>query len=118
MRLKRTAEFVMGLIGGILGILAGFMGVFVGSIATALEVDQGGFVSGASWIAILLSVLGIVGAGLVKSKTKAASILMLIAAVGGFFCIGLLYLLPGILLLIAGIMGLARKGEAPAAPGV
>lgn len=107
----------MGLIGGILGIVAGFMGLFVGSVATALEVDGGGIVSGASWIAILLSILGIIGAGLVRGKTKLASIFMLIAAVGGFFCIGLFYILPGVLLLIAGIMGLARKGD-PTTPSV
>jgi hypothetical protein len=107
--MKRTAEFVVGLIGGILGILAGLSGVFFGAVATAFEVDGGSMVSGASWIAVALSVLGLIGAAVVKNKTMLGSILMLIAAIGGFICISFLYILPGVLLLIAGIMGLVRK---------
>ncbi|MGZ4032680.1 MAG: DUF4064 domain-containing protein [Tumebacillaceae bacterium] len=112
--MKRTAEFVVGLIGGILGILAALSGVFFGAIATALEVDGGNVVSGASWIAVALSVIGIIGAAMVKNKTMLASILMLIAAIGGFICISMLFILPGVLLLIAGIMGLVRKDRSTA----
>ncbi len=46
---------------------------------------------------------------MVKSKAKAAGIMMTIAAIGGFICISVVYLLPGILLLIAGLMGIFRK---------
>lgn len=106
---KRTAEFVMGLIGGIVGILCGFSGVLFGSFAESLQVDGSGTVSTASWIAILFSVVGIVGAGVVKKKTTLGSLLMIISAVVGFVCISFFYTVPAILLLIAGIMGFARK---------
>jgi hypothetical protein len=112
--MKRTAEFVLGLIGGILGILAALSGVFFGAVATALQVDGGGAVSTASWVAVALSILGIIGAAMIKSKTGLASIFLLIAGIGGFICISALYILPGVLLLIAGIMGLVRKDKSAA----
>jgi hypothetical protein len=108
--LKRTAEFVLGLIGGIFGVLAGLFLVFVGGVASAMEVKEGNIVSGVAWISILLSILGIIGSCMVKKKTVLASIFMLIAGIAGFFCTGLFFIVPGALLLIAGIMGLARKG--------
>jgi hypothetical protein len=110
-RLKRTAEFSLGLIGGILGIIAGLIGAFVGEVATAMAVEEGGLVAGLSWFSLLFSILGIVGAAIVRTKTVLASVLMLVAAVGGFVCISFFYILPGLLLVIAGIMGLVRKGE-------
>ncbi|PEY91596.1 hypothetical protein CN349_26285, partial [Bacillus cereus] len=64
---------------------------------------------GLGWVAVFLSILGIVGAAMVKSKAKAAGIMMTIASIGGFICISVVYLLPGILLLIAGLMGIFRK---------
>jgi hypothetical protein len=109
--LKRTAEFSLGLIGGILGIIAGLIGAFVGEVATAMAVEEGGLVAGLSWFSLLFSILGIVGAAIVRTKTVLASVLMLVAAVGGFVCISFFYILPGLLLVIAGIMGLVRKGE-------
>jgi hypothetical protein len=108
---KRTAEFVLGLIGGIVGVLSGFSGVLLGGVAEALQVDGSGTVSTASWIAILFSVLGIVGAGIVKNKTALGSLFMIISAVAGFICISFLYTIPALLLLIAGIMGFARKDK-------
>lgn len=109
--LNRTAELVLGLIGAIIGVLAGLFVVFVGGVATVLNVAEGSIVSGVAWLSVLFSVVGIVSAVMVKSKTKLAGVLMLIAAIGGFLCLGLFYVLPGVLLLIAGIMGLARKGN-------
>ncbi|ASS76210.1 hypothetical protein CIG75_15520 [Tumebacillus algifaecis] len=109
--MKRTAEFGLGLAGGILGILFALAGVFFGEVAQSLAVEEGGLVAGLSWIALLFSVLGIIGAVLVRKKTVLASILMLVAAIGGFVCISFFYILPGILLIIAGIMGLVRKDK-------
>lgn len=107
--MKRTGEFVLGLIGGIIGILAGLSGTFLGALAQAFNVDQAGTVSTAAWVAVLLSVIGLIGACIVKRRTMLASIFMLVAGIGGFICLSMLYIVPGILLLIAGIMGLVRK---------
>ena len=110
--MKRTAEFVLGLIGGIFGILCAFIALFIGGLGSALEADGANTVIGLGWGAVALSVLVIVGSVMVRSKAKAGGIMMTVAAIGGFICISLIYLLPGVLLLIGGLMGIFRKDKA------
>ncbi|MGB8955489.1 MAG: DUF4064 domain-containing protein [Tumebacillaceae bacterium] len=112
--MNRTAELVLGLIGAIIGVLAGLFVVFVGGVASAMNVAEGSIVSGVAWFSVLFSAVGLVGSVMVKNRTTLASVLMLIAAIGGFICLGLFYVLPGALLLVASIMGLARKGNSGA----
>lgn len=57
------------------------------------------------------SILAIIGLVVVKSNPKLGSSFMLIAAIGGFICTSAFYILPGILLLIAGLMGLLKKNK-------
>lgn len=109
--MKRTAEFVLGLIGGIFGILCAFIALFIGGLGSALEADGANTVIGLGWGAVALSVLGIVGSVVVRSKAKVGGIMMTVAAIGGFICISLIYLLPGVLLLIGGLMGIFRKDK-------
>lgn len=109
--MKRTAEFVLGLIGGIFGILCAFIALFIGGLGSALEADGANTVIGLGWGAVALSILGIVGSVMVRSKAKVGGIMMTVAAIGGFICISLIYLLPGILLLIGGLMGIFRKDK-------
>ncbi|MBG0964139.1 DUF4064 domain-containing protein [Bacillus sp. SRB1LM] len=110
--MKRTTEFVLGLIGGIFGILCAFIALFIGGLGSALEADGANTVIGLGWGAVALSVLGIVGSVMVRSKAKAGGIMMTVAAIGGFICISAIYLLPGVLLLIGGLMGIFRKDKA------
>jgi hypothetical protein len=109
--MKRTAEFVLGLIGGIFGILCAFIALFIGGLGSALETDGANTVIGLGWGAVALSILGIVGSVMVRSKAKVGGIMMTVAAIGGFICISLIYLLPGVLLLIGGLMGIFRKDK-------
>ncbi|WP_142319119.1 DUF4064 domain-containing protein, partial [Bacillus cereus] len=102
----------LGLIGGIFGILCAFIALFIGGLGSALEADGANTVIGLGWGAVALSVLGIVGSVMVRSKAKVGGIMMTIAAIGGFICISLIYLLPGVLLLIGGLMGVFRKDKA------
>lgn len=110
--MKRTAEFVLGLVGGIFGILCAFIALFIGGLGSALEADGANTVIGLGWGAVALSILGIVGSVMVRSKAKVGGIMMTVAAIGGFICISIIYLLPGVLLLIGGLMGIFRKDKA------
>lgn len=112
--MKRTTEFVLGLIGGIFGILCAFIALFIGGVGAAVEADGANQVIGLGWAAVALSILGIVGCIIVKSKAKVGGIMMTIAAIGGFICISVIYLLPGVLLLIGGLMGIFRKDKTAA----
>lgn len=96
---KRTAEFVLGLLGGIFGIFAGFSGLLFGGLGAALEADGAGEVIGSSWAVILLSALAIVGACIVKKHTKLAGTFYIAAAIGGTVGVSLAYIVPLILLL-------------------
>lgn len=112
--MKRTTEFVLGLIGGIFGILFAFIALFIGGVDAAFSENGTSSIIGLGWAAVFLSILGIIGSVVVKGKAKVGGILMLIAAVGGTISISMFYILPGILLLIAGLMGVIRKDKAAA----
>ncbi|MDP4155296.1 MAG: DUF4064 domain-containing protein [Bacillota bacterium] len=107
--MKRTTEFVLGLIGGIFGIFGGFIGMFVGGVDAAVNGHSD--IIGLGVGAIVLSILGIIGSVVVKFKPKLGGAFMAIAAIGGTICISMFYILPGVLLIIAGLMGLFRKNK-------
>lgn len=110
--MKRTAEFVLGLIGGIFGIICAFIALLIGGMGAAFEAEGANTIIGLGWGAVGLSILGIVGSVMVRGKAKVGGIMMTIAAIGGFICISIFFLLPGILLLIGGLMGIFRKDKA------
>lgn len=85
--MKRTTEFVLGLSGGIFGILCAFTALLIRGLGPALEADGANTVIGLGWGAVALSILGIVGSVMVRSKAKAGGIMMTAAAIGGFICI-------------------------------
>jgi hypothetical protein len=105
--MKRTTEFVLGLIGGIFGIFSATAVLFIGSIGEAFFDDPS--VTNHGWIAILASIAAIIGSVLVKSKAKAGGWTMVISALVGLYAVGFFYILSGILLLIGGLMGAFRK---------
>lgn len=73
--MKRTTEFVLGLIGGIFGILCAFIALFIGGVASAMEAEGASNVIGLGWAAVALSILGIVGSVMVKKvKQKLAAV--------------------------------------------
>ncbi|WP_346817212.1 DUF4064 domain-containing protein [Bacillus paramobilis] len=109
--MKRTAEFVLGLIGGIFGIICAFIALLIGGMGAAFEAEGANTIIGLGWGAVGLSILGIVGSVMVRNKAKVGGIMMTIAAIGGFICISIVYLLPGVLLLIGGLMGIFRKDK-------
>ncbi|WP_171779429.1 MULTISPECIES: DUF4064 domain-containing protein [Clostridium] len=108
---KRTVEFVLGLIGGIFGIISGIGAVGLGGLGSAVGASGSTTVGGLGIVAILFSVLGIVGAVFVRTKGKLGGAFMIIAAIGGFICISYFYILPGVLLIIPGLMGLLKKNQ-------
>lgn len=105
--MKRTTEFVLGLIGGIIGFGGAFFAIFFGAVDEA--VSGSSEVSGLGWAAFLFSILAIIGAVVVKFKAKAGGAMMLISGIGGLVSISLFYALPALLLVIGGLMGLFRK---------
>ncbi len=108
---KRTVEFVLGLIGGIFGFFGAIFALMVGGLAGAFGAKSASMVVNLGWVAILFSILGIVGASLVKSKTKLGGWFMIVSAVGGVISISFAYALSFILLIIAGLMAVIKKSD-------
>ena len=54
--------------------------------------------------------MAIVGCVVVKSKAKLGGIFLLVSGIGGVICISFYYVLPAVLLIIAGLMALIKKG--------
>ncbi|MBC1494495.1 DUF4064 domain-containing protein [Listeria welshimeri] len=124
----RKSEFVLTLIAGITGIIAGITGIAGGGLLAAFSGSEelsnaaslttadsealaaaGGLTVVFSVIALVVSIALIIFAVLIKRNAKLFGILTLVAGVGGFLLVGLLWIVPGILAIIAGIMCLARK---------
>lgn len=105
--MSRTAEFVLGLIGAIFGFIGAIIVIFLGGIDTALTGST--TIVFSAWLALFMSIVGLVGAIMVRSKAKMGGILMIISAIAGIICIFVFYLVPGILLLIGGLMGFFRN---------
>ena len=115
---ERTAEFVLGLAGGILGLVAAPILFLAGGLLTALGLTSGATLIGASVVGGILSIVGLVGAAFVKSRPKMSGVMMLLSALLGLFVV-LGFWLGALLLLVAGIIALLRKEKhAPAPPPI
>jgi hypothetical protein len=104
-----TVEFILGLLGGIIGFFAGFAAIFVGGLGGAFGMQGASQIIGLGFGAIFFSIIGIIGAAIVKSKTKTSGYLMIISAIGGLICISAFYILSFILLIVAGVMAVRHK---------
>ena len=111
--MNRTTEFVLGLIGGIFGILSGITALLVGGVFGAFNASGSGTIMGGGIVAIIVSIVGIVSGIIAKSKAKLGGILMLLSGIIGFISIFVFYILPGVLLIIGGIMCLVKKSKSP-----
>ena len=102
---KQTISFILGLIGGIIGLLGG-ISVFIFWISGGI-IRIFGNITG-MFGAILFSILGIISASLVRNKRILGGWLMLISGVGILISMHLWGLLPGVLLIIGGILALVK----------
>lgn len=109
--MKRRVEFILGFIGGILGALAAFVGIMIAALdAVTNEKGTSTFMSH-GWSAFAFSMVAIGGALLIQKRPKLAGFMLIIAAIGGFLSVSLIFLLPAIVLLIASLMLLFRKHD-------
>lgn len=122
----RTMEFALGLTGALMGVLAAIIVLFLGDRVNQTVTTDSGFISilaaailnqiklAASILSsigafsLLLALTGLAGSVLVLRKGKLGGFLMILGAVG---C--LVYFLPGLLLLAAGIVSLRKPDQKP-----
>lgn len=104
---SRGAEIALTISGGIFGIIGALFALAVGGIQSAVG-DSSGNISNHGWFALLFSTLALVSLYYMSKNPKLAGKLLLVSAFGGLISISFFFVLPFILLLIAGIMCLKR----------
>jgi hypothetical protein len=107
----RVAALILGIIGGMVGLIAAGVALGVGALANATGAQGGNTVVYLGWAALALSGLGIVGGALALAKPRAASVLMLIAGIGGLVAISLAYVVSGPLLIVGGVLAFIGRGK-------
>jgi len=112
----RTGAMILGIIGGVIGLIWGIISWMVGGIVGGLSELLGlggGTMALLGFLTFVFAIMGVVGGGIARAKPKVAGILMLIAGFGGFsfFYFSLFWLLPGILLIIGGVLAILGRKE-------
>jgi hypothetical protein len=119
----RIAEMILGVIGGIFGVLFGIFAVIVGEIAkvvtggivgvilSGLGVSYTPMASSLGSIAVILGIFGIVGGAIVDKNKNVAGGLMLACSIIGFIALSVFWFVPGLLLLIGGLLTFLTKEE-------
>lgn len=102
--MNRTTEMVLGILGGVIGFGGAIFALMFGAVDEAIS-GGSSEVSGAGWAAFLFSILAIIAGVVVKFKPKLGGWLMIVSGVGGLISISLFYVLPALLLILAGLMG-------------
>lgn len=106
---SRTAEMILGILGGVIGLGAGLFAIGVQNVATETGVADDNLVGTLGVAAIIISILGIVAAVSVTRKPIVWGWVLIACAVGVVIAVSLFGVIPGILMLIAGLMAVIRK---------
>lgn len=110
--MSRTAELILGIIGGVFGILSAIFVISASGFFEALGVAETTEVEelySRGGLGLLLGCIGIIGATIVNKNNKVAGALMLLSAIGGLFALGVFWSISFILLLVGGLLALRSK---------
>ena len=99
----RIAALIVGIFGAMAGFIGALVALAVGGIGGAIEVEGAETVIIGGWIALLMSVVALVGAALSMAKPRVAAGLMAVSAIVGVIAVFAAYVLATILLTVAAI---------------
>ena len=116
----RIGAMVLGIIGGLSGLIMGILGLLGGMLVQTGWGQLFGVGGGAAvgMFALLpVSIMGLVGGAIANTKAGVAGILMILSAIIMFLLLMVtggavevfLYIFPGLLLLIGGILALVSR---------
>lgn len=94
----KTGALILGIIGGLVALIYGLFGYVLGNLGDVMVLKI---------VSVGLPIAGLVGAGMVKSRTVVGAILMGITAVGFLLILGFNFFtfFPVILLGLAAVLG-------------
>lgn len=105
---SRTAELVLGIIGGIFGIIAGLLAIMIGGIGSALEASGSAGVGNLGIGCIIVSTLAIILSAFINRNHVLMGWLIIVCGILNFVFVSFFGILSGLLIIIAG--GLALRG--------
>lgn len=102
------SEANLGILGGVIGIVIGILSFIWSSVLSIIHLRlQYGLVT--SIVAVILGILAMVGAGIDRKDRLTGGIFMIVIAVVGFIEVQGFYVISSVLVLLAGIIALAKK---------
>jgi len=124
----RDTASILGLIGGILGLVLSALAVMAGiavhfvprlfppNVNLPFPIDRyfpifGAFMIGRGSIALASAIVGIVAAVIVNRANRTGGILLLIFGIIGIVSLLIVFLIPGVLLIIGGVLALSERQE-------
>jgi len=115
----RSGAKILGLIGGIIGLIVGIFLLVSGLLGGTLLIGFLGEEGAEVGLAVIMwgvsifvfAILGLVGGAITTGKPLPAGALMLVGGIGGFLA-GTFWIVPGILLIIGGILSLVSLKKA------
>ncbi|KGL39506.1 DUF4064 domain-containing protein [Listeria sp. SHR_NRA_18] len=113
--MSRTAELVLGLIGSIVGLVAGFWIIAYGNDVTDyiqtftyLNGALGDSIATLGWITVIASALALIATLLIKKSPRGWGVVLTLIGIIMFFVVGQIWIISGILIMLAGLMALFR----------
>ena len=104
----RTAELVLGIVGGIFGMIAGIIAIAIGGLGSAFGASGSGSIGGLGGACSAVSALAIVLAALINKNHKLMGWLIIICGVLNIVFVSYFGILSGLLIIIAGGLALRK----------
>ena len=104
----KLAGLIIGIFGSVAGFIAALIGLLVGGIDAAI--GGGTELAWLGFVALIVSIVALIGAALAIAKPRFSAITMLVCGVAGFVCISAFWIPAGLLLGIGALLTfLGRK---------
>lgn len=106
---SRTAEMVLGIMGGVFGIIAGVFSFFMGGIDSAMNNTSSSSLFGLGVGCIIASIVAIILVCMINKNRVVMGWIIIICGVLNIIFVSAFGILSGALIIIAGILALVRK---------
>ncbi|MHD0396560.1 hypothetical protein ACY2DA_01575 [Staphylococcus simulans] len=103
------AAMVLGIIGSIFGIFGGFIAIMFAGVFKVFADEGSGFTFVLGIVLISICIVTLVVSCIINKNRVLMGVLLVLGGILNFIFMGLLGLLSGTLILIAGILTLSRK---------
>ncbi|MEJ1320147.1 DUF4064 domain-containing protein [Latilactobacillus sakei] len=106
---SRTAEMVLGILGGVFGIIAGVFSFFMGGIDSAMNSTSSSSLFGLGIGRIIASIVAIILVCMINKNRVVMGWIIIVCGVLNIIFVSAFGILSGVLIIIVGILALVRK---------